>query len=531
MVNHILRKYWKQNLYALLLTATESGGIIISTVFLAEIMNSLIEQNSESFFSSFVFSFLAWAGALFFGYLRLRYVEKIKQEQIVELKDTIIEKVSKSTYSQFHERNANEYISWLTNDINLIEEQGFGHLYSGMSSATLLLFSSIAIFNFHWILLIVSLFLSLLMVLIPRFFKKKLDDRNSTLSSAFEKYVSRVDEWIKGFDSLYSYNRTKMIIEKLSKETLNVKQEKILLRKERTNLYTFIRLTSIIAQYSIILVTGLMTLGGVLSAGAILAIGDLTGNFFGNTSFFIDQVTNFLSALTVSRKMDEFVSEDLDQIESVSDYDFVKAINVKDVSFSYGAKEIKIPDMVFEKGKKYAIIGRSGSGKSTFLNILMKNYPNYHGQIKIDSVELKNIDFTMFRERFSYVPQKNYLFDMSLTENITLEKSYSKERVLQVIEDMSLNEKSITEKETLGVRGSNLSGGQAQRVSLARGFIHAQDVLIIDEGTSSLDPKTAYLIEENILTNRELTVIFVTHHLNDSLKKYFEDVYSFDTNE
>ncbi|MFS1020608.1 hypothetical protein ACFC9N_15010 [Enterococcus casseliflavus] len=67
MVNHILRKYWKQNLYVLLLTAAESGGIIISTVFLAEIMNSLIEQNSESFFSSFVFSFLAWAGALFFA--------------------------------------------------------------------------------------------------------------------------------------------------------------------------------------------------------------------------------------------------------------------------------------------------------------------------------------------------------------------------------------------------------------------------------------------------------------------------------
>lgn len=327
----------------------------------------------------------------------------------------------------------------------------------------------------------------------------KLDDRNSTLSRSFEKYVSRVDEWIKGFDSLYSYNRTKMIIEKLLKETLNVKQEKILLRKECTNLYTFIRLTSIVAQYRIILVTGLMTLGGVLSAGAILAIGELTGNFFGNTIFFIDQVTNFLYALTVSRKMDEFVSEDLDQIESVSDYDFVKAITVKDVSFSYGSKEIKIPDMVFEKMKKYVIIGKSGSGKSTFLNILMKNYPNYHGQIKIDSVELKNIDFTMFRERFSYVPQKNYLFDMSLTENITLEKSYSKERVLQVIEDMSLNEKSITEKETLGVRGSNLSGGQAQRMSLARGLIHAQDVLIIDEGTSSLDPKSAYLIEENIL--------------------------------
>jgi len=524
VLKNIIRKYWKKNTLAFFLTSFESGGIILSTVYLAKIMNSLIERDASAFIYSFLLSLTAWAVALLFGFTRLRYMEKIKQEQLIEMRYAILKKIENASYLEFHEKNPNEYISWLTNDMNFIEEQGLGNFYSGMSSATLLLFSSIAILNFHWLLLAVSIVLSVLMFFIPKLFKQRLDERNKMVSSTFEQYISKVDEWIKGFDTLLSYNRTQLISKKLYEVTNKVKKEKIKLKNEKSSLYTLIRLSSVFAQYGIVLMTGLMILAQQLSAGTIFAIGDLTGNFFGNTSFFIDEITNFLSAISISNKMDDFRSQEKVDFGELP-YAFEDRIVVENLTYTYEEKIVKIPDMVFEKGKKYAIIGKSGSGKSTFLNILAKNLKDYCGKILIDSCSLKDIQTQELKAHLSYVPQKSYIFDMSLSENIHLENNHSKYFIDKVIEDMNLTDKQHLA--SLGAQGGNISGGQAQRVELARAMLHARDLLIIDEGTSSLDPRAARIIEEKILTDEKLTVIFVTHHLNTSLKHHFEEIYSF----
>lgn len=183
--------------------------------------------------------------------------------------------------------------------------------------------------------------------------------------------------------------------------------------------------------------------------------------------------------------------------------------------------------MTFKKRRKYAIIGKSGTGKSTFLNILVRNLSGYEGNITIDNIEISQIDLEDYRSNMVYVPQRNYVFDMTLKENLTLEDNFSNANVKEIIEKMDLMEQYIESDKTLGTLGNNLSGGQVQRVGLGRGFLHAKDILIIDEGTSSLDPKTSYLVEQNILSHANLTVIFITHHLNPELRHYFNDIYSF----
>ncbi|QCI86832.1 ABC transporter ATP-binding protein [Vagococcus zengguangii] len=439
----------------------------------------------------------------------------------------MIERIEQLSYEQFHERNTNEYSSWLTNDINLIEEQGFANFYRAISSATLLLLSAIAIFKFHWLLLAVSLVLSVLMMLIPKLFKQALEGNTARMSKSFEKYTATIDEWFKGFDTLYHYNHTQLLSQKLAGVIIGVKEEKQRLKKTQGMMYTAIRSSSVIAQYAIILVTGLMILAKKLSAGTIFAIGDLTGNFFGNTSFFIDEVTNFISALKISDKIDEALIYDEVTIKANQDYSFTRKITVTDVSYQFPEVTVKIPDMVFEKGKKYAIVGKSGSGKSTFLNILMKNYRDFTGVIQVDNQSLQRIDDDELKYHWAYVSQKATIFDLSLVANLTLEEDVDDDRLTKVMRDMILNEVSFDKQQALGVQGANISGGQAQRVELGRALLHTQDLLIIDEGTSGLDPKTAQLIEETILAEPDLTVIFVTHHLNSSLSHYFERIYSF----
>lgn len=526
MLIKIVKKYWKENTFAFFLTCIESAGIIASTVLLANIMNSLINLKFYDFLFFLIGSLLAWGVALLFGFIRMRYTEKIKQNQLIEMKQEILTKIENSSFQKFHERNTNEYISWMTNDINLIEEQGFGNLYNGMSSATLLLFSAIAILNFHWILLMVSLVLSICLFVIPKFLKQKLDAKNKSVSRSFEKYSSKIDEWIKGFDTLYSYNKTTLLSSKLQHSIEKVKQEKINLKQEKINLYTLVRMTSVLAQYAIILITGGMIFLNYISPGSIFAIGDLTGNFFGNTSFFIDEITNFVSAASISEKFDIFyATESSEKVEDGS-FEFKSTIIVENVIYSFNEDtQISIPNMVFKKGKKYAIVGKSGSGKSTFLNILVKNYTNFDGNISVDKKKIQDINTKELKKHIGYVTQKNYVFDLSLEDNIVLESDYPKNKVDEIITYLDLNEKKHLTN--LGIHGENLSGGQAQRVELARGLVHAKDLLIIDEGTSSLDRKTAVLIEEYILSNPDLTVIFVTHHLSNTVKKYFERIYSF----
>lgn len=528
MLIKIIQKYWKQNLLALFLTSVESGGIIVSTVFLAQIMNHLIEGDSNGFIFFFLASLFAWGIALFFGYIKQRYVEYLKQQQIFDLREQIVLALSHSSYTNFHQKNPNEYTSWLTNDMNILEEQGLGNLYGGMSSATLLTFSAIAILNFHWILLVLSILITTIMFLLSHSFKHRLDDRNSNLSQAFETYLSRVDEWLKGFDLLLTYNKVNMIVEKLGKVNKQVKSEKIILKKEQTLLNTLIRLIAVFSQYLIILITGILILLGRLSVGTIFSIGDLTGNFFGNTSFFIEQITNFFSSVTITKKMEDFLSSQEAQSEAGQNrYSFSHEIVVVNLKYHYDKQTIEIPNMTFSKKGKYAIIGKSGSGKSTFLNILVRNLPDYTGEIWMDHCEISEIDLVDYRSNIVYVPQKSYLFDMSLEDNLTLENVYSNQEIERVIKEMDLEKQSTKLKDGLGIQGEKLSGGQAQRVALGRGLLHAKDVLIIDEGTSSLDSKTSFLIEKAILMNEELTVIFVTHHLNDELKNLFDDIYTF----
>ncbi|MCZ0702275.1 ABC-type bacteriocin/lantibiotic exporter with double-glycine peptidase domain [Natronobacillus azotifigens] len=520
MLKKIIKKYWKENSLALVLTSIESGGIILSTVYLAMIMNSLIDRNQSEFIHAFILSLSAWGIALLFGF--------IKQQQIIALRREIVNRIVKSSYKKFHTRNPNEYISWLTNDMNIIEEQGFGNFYGGMSSVTLLIFSSIAIFNFHWILLLISIVIALIMFVIPKCFKQRLDKKNIQVSKTLEDYISKVDEWIKGFDLLLSYNKTSMIMKKLNAVNQSVKKEKISLQNEKAIINVLIRGVSVIAQYSIILVTGIMILLGELRAGVIFAIGDLTGNFFGNTSFFIEQITLFSSAVTITDKMDDFVKR-LDEHHDVnqSPYAFSKELNVCNVCYSYGENRITIPNMTFRKKGKYAIIGKSGTGKSTFLNILVRNLSGYEGKIMIDNREISEINIAAYRNHMVYVPQRNYVFDMTLKDNLTLEDDFSDSRVKEIVEKMDLNQQYINSENKLGTLGSHLSGGQAQRVELGRGLLHAKDILVIDEGTSSLDAKTSYLVEKNILSDEDLTVIFVTHHLNTELQQYFDKIYSF----
>ncbi|MFZ7822021.1 ATP-binding cassette domain-containing protein [Priestia sp. 40] len=184
-------------------------------------------------------------------------------------------------------------------------------------------------------------------------------------------------------------------------------------------------------------------------------------------------------------------------------------------------------NLSIEKNKKYVIIGQSGCGKSTLIKLILGMNKGYNGEILWDKEELTKLDTTELTKLYSIIHQNIYLFNKSIRENILLFEDFNEEQINQALSISGVTE-FIKDQQGLdnnvGESGGNLSGGQKQRIAVARGLIRNKPILVIDEGTSALDLKTSYSIEDKLLNFNNLTIIAITHKLNPELLRRYDEV-------
>ena len=212
---------------------------------------------------------------------------------------------------------------------------------------------------------------------------------------------------------------------------------------------------------------------------------------------------------------------------------FQKNIELKNLSFSYneGNKNILSDlNMRFEIGKKYGIVGESGSGKTTMFKLLMGMLENFKGDINYDGENITCLNKEALRENIAYIDQNVYIFNKTIRENICLGEDFSEEELKAALKNSSLQTVIANCKNGLDTlveeNGKNFSGGQRQRMAIARALIHGRKVLLIDEGTSSLDKENALEIERQLIENPELTVIMISHHFDPEIKEKLDGVYT-----
>jgi ATP-binding cassette subfamily B protein len=199
-----------------------------------------------------------------------------------------------------------------------------------------------------------------------------------------------------------------------------------------------------------------------------------------------------------------------------------QAVELREVCFQYGcrAKVLDKVSLTIPAGKTVAILGESGSGKSTVLKLLMGFYHPTQGQVLLDGTDLRDFELGSLRGRIGLVSQEPFIFNGTLRQNIALGRpDASAEEVLQAARAAGLGEfiASLPERfETvIGERGANLSGGQRQRLAIARALLRQPDILIFDEATSHLDTATERAIQESLKTALAgRTVVLVAHRLS-----------------
>ena len=206
-----------------------------------------------------------------------------------------------------------------------------------------------------------------------------------------------------------------------------------------------------------------------------------------------------------------------------------EGIRLEDVSFGYesGTDVLHHISAEFEAGKAYAVVGGSGSGKSTLLNLLMGGSADYRGSITLGGTELREVSTESLYEIMSVIQQNVFVFNASIRDNVSMFRDFPQEELDEAIRRAHLNEliEARGDGYLCGENGCGLSGGEKQRVSIARSLLKRSSVLLVDEATAALDAETAAQVSGDILDLDGVTRIVVTHTLTEALLRRYDAIY------
>ena len=459
-----------------------------------------------------------------FTWLKVHLVNRLENGMIVELKRKFFTHILRLSHS-FHTSNkTGSLISRLTRGGGAIERLTDVLVFS----IAPLVFSFIAvtasILYFSWKPVVVIFGVVIVFISYSLYFQNKQKYYRVLANDAEDREKGNIADIFTNIDSIKYYGKEKNIIKRffnLSNQT----------RKAAMKAWDFWRWID--SGQGIILAIGTFLLvyfplmdflNGNLSLGTLVFIYTVYGNLFWPLFSFVHGVRDYYRAMVDFDALFEYGKIE----QEVKDKPNAKVANItegnikfKDVEFSYGKRKIfRKLNLEIGKGKKIALVGHSGCGKSTLVKLLYRFYDVNSGEILVDGKDIRSFKQESLREEMSIVPQEPILFDDTVYNNIKFSNpSASRREVMRAIRFAQLDKiiKKFPKKENtiVGERGVKLSGGEKQRVSIARALLADKKVLVLDEATSSLDSETEAEIQKDLARLMEgRTSIIIAHRLS-----------------
>ena len=522
-----LTKYHKKSFYTLMVFNILVPLTNIAFAYSIKIIiDSGISQNREALTQAILIGAIVIFIYASLNFISLRLRNKLVRQIMSRYKNKVFKSILDRDYREFSKEKSGKFISILTENMKKIE-QDYLHQYFNISkNISLMIFSLVAMFIGNWFLTLLVIIASIIPMMISGFIGQKSASLQNSSMIADQKYLAKVKDILAGFLVIKSFNVKEAICEDYSHESEKFDEINFIKGKFDILAYVISQLSGMIV-FLVAFGGGMyLIFGGHTTIGSVTAIVQLV-------NFVVMPLNEIGMGMSKFREgqatLNSFEVKDVIELQTgkTKEY-FDDVISFSNVDFSYPNAEEKIFNnlsLQIKKGEKIAIVGMSGSGKSTFLNLLLRFYDVTSGYISIDNQNLQAISAESLYNLMTIVQQDVYIFDDTLRANITLNQFFTDEEIKQAVQQSGL-ESYILENElglqTLcGENGSNLSGGERQRLSIARALIRKTPILLLDEATSSLDNKVTTEIENSILEIQDLTVLVVTHKLNKSmLKKY-----------
>ena len=446
------------------------------------------------------------------------------------LRTDIFSKIIDKDIKDFSLDNSGKYISILYNDIKIIEDNFLNNIFQVIASILSFSISIAVLFYISPLVVIFIILFGVLGFVIPNALSKKLVIAKNYYSTNLEEITSVTKDLFSGFEVIKGFNISKKINQVFKYNSNNVETSK----RKCSIIEAIIRGFSI--SFSVTIYLGVLILGGYLmyhdriTVGTAIIIIQLSTHIVGPVKTSISLINQIKSVSLISKKIEDILKSSSEDIEENNLENFKNCIEINNLTFSYNEerKAIDNINLTFEKNKKYAIVGESGCGKSTLIKLLMRYYNDYEGSIKIDDNDLRYIYSSDLYKHMSMIQQNVFMFDDTIKENIKLFANYSDEKVIKACKRSGIY--NLIERlpngidSLVGENGSKLSGGEKQRIAIARSLINDTQILILDESTSALDNETAYNLESSLLELDDLTLIVVTHKLIKNILLNYDEI-------
>lgn len=459
------------------------------------------------------------------NYLALQHLTKVKNGVLRDLREKMFNKIISLPVSYYSEKRKGDVMARMLGDVNEVQNSFFMILELIVKEPLTIVFSLIAMLSISWKLTaFVFIFIPISGLIISKI-GKSLKGKSKKAQQENGFLISITEETLTGLKVVKSYNA-----ENFFSKTFNDSINR--LYKLTNSIAKKNNLASPLSEFMGILVIGVLLIYG---GNLVLVEGSLKGSDF---IAYIGLAYNILTPAKAISKASyqvknglaaaERVFEVLEVENTITDTEnakeitsFNQGIELKNIKFAYNDEAVlKNFSLSIPKGKTVALVGQSGSGKSTIANLLTRFYEVNHGEILIDSHNIKDVTLKSLRGLTGLVTQDSIMFNGSIKDNIRLGKlDATDEEIIEALKIANAYEfvKDLPEgiETNIGDSGNKLSGGQKQRLSIARAVLKNPPIMILDEATSALDTESEKFVQvalENMMQNR--TSVVIAHRLS-----------------
>lgn len=458
-------------------------------------------------------------------YFQRRLLKQIN----TQLKQDVFHALMKKGVAKFTEKNSAVYLSVLNNDVTNLENNYFAKIPEILQNGFVFLTCAGVLCYYDVRIVCLVILTALLPVAVPFLIGEKLSQKSKALYEKLENYNRKLKDWMGGFEVIHSFRVEDEVKKRFAKSVEDVEKRRYEGRRYQ-NPYGILTLLLTYLILSIqLFISAYLVFTGSISERMLLSIFYLISSVNNPIREIAYLLLDVKAAIPNARKVETLLNERPEESKKTGEsVKSVMPLELKDVRFGYTkAKEVLHGvNMCFEKGKKYAIVGSSGCGKSTLLKLLANYYEDYEGEILIGEQELRMIERKSLSRKIAMIHQNVFLFEDTLRANITMFQEYPDEEIKAAVKKAGLEK--IVEDNPLGTEqmvcenGNNFSGGEKQRIAIARAILTRAEVLLLDEATSSLDAELSMQIEELILSQKETTILNVTHRFHESILRQYD---------
>ncbi|MBR1860609.1 MAG: ABC transporter ATP-binding protein [Lachnospiraceae bacterium] len=452
---------------------------------------------------------------------------------LIRYRDYAFKMLTRKSISSFYREDASSYLSALTNDVSIIENDYILNIFSIILQIVSFAGALTMMLLYSPLLTGIALILTAIPFAASLITGGKMGEVTKRVSDKSADFTSTLTDCLAGFAVIKSFKAELEIIKLFSKSNKNLENEKFSKRRLELIIQMIGSGTGLIAQLGVFFAGALIALRtGRLSPGTIIVFIQLMNFVISPVSQLPNLLTKRKAGSALIEKLAGILEKNTECTDDGPAHNLTpvkKEIQIQNVTFGYdeNTNVLNNISLKFEAGKAYAIVGASGSGKSTLLNLLTRTREDgYEGNIFFDDLNLRDITPESLYENISVISQNVFVFNASIRDNITMFREFPDSEVESAINRAHLNDLVSERGEDCmcGENGRELSGGEKQRISIARSLLKKSSVLLADEVTASLDARTAHQVSSDILDLKGMTRIVVTHSLDAGLLKRYDEI-------